>query len=215
MKKFLALAPLLMAGVAASSSSASIVLGINGDAQLGSNYIDFGQFPNGAPYVPAPGYGSFEVSLVNASDLATAGVTTGEFGNIQSLNEGTGAVSLPGAFMTFDTGGSNLELIANNIPAGSVGPYVLTNTPDGAIVSFNVDGTVLNTSTGKYIDNFTSTFSATLDGETSQQAVSSLPIDTPFSATFNLTPIAVPEPASLGLLGAGVLSAGMRRRRKA
>lgn len=48
-----------------AARASTIVLGINGDAQVGSNYIDFGQYPNGPPHTPAPGYGSFEVSLVN------------------------------------------------------------------------------------------------------------------------------------------------------
>jgi hypothetical protein len=202
--------------LALPSSASTIQLGINGDAQVGSNFIDFGQFPNGAPYTPAPGYGTFEVSLVNAGVFSSAGVTTGEMGMIQSLNEGTGSVTLPSAFMTFDTGGSNLQLWATNIPAGTVGPFVLTDTPDGAVASFDVDGYILDTNTGRRVDTFTGTFSATFDGQTVASLFTDLPIDTPFSATFTATVIpTIPEPASMLLMGAGLLGVGLVSRRKA
>jgi hypothetical protein len=217
----------LAAFVALPSSADTIQLGINGDAQVGSNYIDFGQFPTGAPYTPAPGYGTFEVSLVNSGVFSTAGVTAGEMGKIQSLNEPTGMQPCPsatnglcnGAFMTFNGGGSNLQLWATNIPDGGegAGPFVLTDTADGAVVSFNVDGYIWDTNTMSKVDTFTGTFSATFDGQSVASLFTSLPINTPFSATFTATTIpvtGVPEPASMLLMCAGLLGVGLLSRRK-
>lgn len=204
--------------MALPGSASTIQLGINGDASVTSNQIQFGQYPNGAPYTPAPGYGTFEVSLVNAGVFSGAGVTTGEFGTIQSLDEGTGSVTLPGAFMTFTgSGGSNLQLWVTNIPAGTgPGPFTLTDTADGAVASFDVDGYIWNTTTMTKVDTFTGTFSATFDGQTVASLFTNLPIDTPFSATFTATaiPVTIPEPASMLLMGAGLLGVGLVSRRK-
>lgn len=206
--------------LALPSSASTIQLGINGDAQVGSNYIDFGQYPTGAPYTPAPGYGTFEVSLVNAGVFSSAGVTTGEFGTIQSLNEPVNTtLSLSGPFMTFNSGGSNLQLWATDIPQGSLSgsPFTLTDTPDGAVASFDVDGYIWNKTSGTKVDTFTGTFSATFDGQTVASLFTNLPIDTPFSATFTATviPSHIPEPASMLLMGVGLLGVGLASRRRA
>jgi len=201
---------------ATAASASTIQLGISGDAQVGSSYISFGQYPDGTPYTPAPGYGTFEVSPANSGVLVSAGVTAGEFGKIQSLNASTGSVTLPSAFITFDSGAFDLQLWANNIPAGDVGPFTLTDTADGAVLSFDVDGYIWDTESHMKIDTFTGTFSATFDGEAVAQLLHSLPLDSPFSATFMATaiPTCAPEPASMLLMGAGLLGIAFVGRRK-
>jgi hypothetical protein len=196
-----------------SARASTIELGISGDAQVGSNFIDFGQYPNGAPYTPAPGYGTFEISLVNSGVFDNAGVTTGEFGNVQSLNEGPGPVTLPSAFMTFATGGSNLQLWATAIPAGNVGMFTLFDTPVGAVAAFDVDGYVEDTNLGTKIGSFTSTFSATFAGQTVADLLTNLPLNTPFTATFTVGPLAppVPEPSTWALMIVGTMGLGAAR----
>ena len=66
---------------------------------------------------------------------------------VQSLFATTGPVFLPSAFLTSDTGGSNLSLIATSIPAGQIGPFVVSDTTAGAVVAFEVDGTIRDSNT--------------------------------------------------------------------
>lgn len=217
---FAFLSVFVIAGVMPLTCGAtSIQLGINGDAEIGSGFIDFGQYPQGPPYAPGLDYGTFEVSLVNASIFSAAGITPGESGRIQSLNEGTGAITLETPFMTFDAGGSNLQLWITNMPAGSDDAVVFTNTPDGAVASFDVKGYVFDVNTNRAVESLTGTFSTTFVGDSTESLLEEMPVDSPISATFTAeaTPISnAPEPASLLLLAVGLfgLSALPNRTRK-
>jgi hypothetical protein len=202
-----------------SSTAATIDLGINGDAVVGPNFINFGNYPNGTIYAPAPGYGVFVVSQPPLGLFLTGGVAAGESGSIQSLNA---TVTPPGltlapnpavdaAFMTFDTGGSNLKLFLSElVPGDTAGPFSLDDSPNGAIATFNIDGFVFDT-TKNSREDFTGTFSATFNGTTVAQLLAADQagnlIQTPFSGTFSLQ--TAPEPPALFLLGAGLLGSGL------
>lgn len=197
----------------------ALQLGINGNAEIGSNYIDFGQYPYGSSYSSAPGYGDFEVSLVKPGVFASAGVTTGEFGTIQSVNEGTGNIALSSPFMTFNTGGAALTLNATSIPGGNLGPFVLTDTSFGAVVSFDVDGSVVDVANPVLNQQFIGTFAMTFAGETVAELLNQLPAAAPFTATLNAsdsTPVSTnplplnptPEPGSILLVVAGLITIG-------
>jgi PEP-CTERM motif len=201
-----------------SSIAATIDLGINGDAQVGPDFINFGNYPNGTIFTPTPGYGVFIISQPPLGAFLTAGVTAGESGKIQSISAAAtppGVVLTPNTssdfpFMTFDTGGSNLKLFLTElVPGETVGPFSLVNSQNGAIASFNIDGFIFNTTTNGHED-VTGTFSATFNGTTVAELLAADQagqlIQTPFSGTFSLQTI--PEPSTLLLFGGAMLCAG-------
>ncbi len=154
--------------------------------QVGSNYLDF-QATGGA-YVPAPGYGNFTTNTVTPT-YAALGVTGGEAGQIQSLNEPPGPVTLPSAFITFASGGSNYQLNATNIPAGNfAGPFNATQvSPTETDLSFEVLGNIFNTTTSTNTGTFDLVFRFTYPGPESA-IFTSLPFNTICNGFDNTAP---------------------------
>lgn len=154
-------------------------------AQIGPNSIDFGQSAAGAPFSPAPGYGTFDVISAGAGFFSLEGVTNGESGSIQSLDELAGPTDMP--FLTFSGGASNISLYATELARGATsGPLTLAGLPFGTALSFELFGDVSSSETGA-LGIFTLTCSAEIVGMSPAQLLGSLaggtPVDTPLSCT--------------------------------
>lgn len=208
---------------------APIDLTIDGNTQVTATQINFNTVWDGTgTYVASPGAGQFATAEPIQSIFAANGVVASETGAIYSLDAtktpvGTTIVP-PMLFMTFSgttlsggtAGGTNLDLYLTQLVPGSFAagsPFDFQQTSNGAVASFNVDGYVWNTTTSSMTD-FTGTFSATFNGLSVSELTNpaNLPQDTAFTGTFSIT--IIPEPASILLMGVGLLGAGLVARRK-
>jgi hypothetical protein len=160
--------------------------------------------------------------------------TEGEGGFITELTSATTPVG-PAGFapvMNWLTVG-DVALDLTNLPAGSFGaidcvlpaapgqtctPIIggqksnlnLSNTSTGFTASFDVAGMARDLDGGpNNVSKFTGTFTATINGETYQQALAAVLAGTavpfPYTANFVLTAASVPEPSFLPILGGAMM----------
>jgi PEP-CTERM motif len=175
------------------------------------------------------GVGCITTGLGTSVSYSGGTLANGVNGQIKNLTLGGGAVDM---FMNFT--GTPLDFVLTGLGPGSstpcsgaialnqtcsatpTSPFVLTNLGANTGVSLTAFGTANDGTPGS--GNWTGAFTTQLSGLTLTQVLSILSaggtIESTHSASFTVTSATVPEPATLSMMGIGLLGLGLIGRRK-